>query len=199
MNQAYALRVVTAPPYEPILLAEAKKHILRSRPTRRATMIMSRGSSSPRSEWLEGYTGRAYVLQTLEMTFDAYPGCVIELPRAPVQSIDSIKYVDGNGVEQTWAVANYQSDLNRVPARVALAYGGLLPSSQRTDLGSWKIRFAAGYPVGSPADADGYRQNVPQLAKLAMKVHVMWAFEGGPDSVLKAAESLATSLRTSFL
>jgi uncharacterized phiE125 gp8 family phage protein len=198
MSQAYALRVVTAPPYEPILLAEAKKHLeIATDETRHDDHIT--GLIVAAREWLEGYTGRAYVLQTLEMTFDAYPGCVIELPRAPVQSIDSIKYVDGNGVEQTWAVANYQSDLNRVPARVALAYGGLLPSSQRTDLGSWKIRFAAGYPVGSPADADGYRQNVPQLAKLAMKVHVMWAFEGGPDSVLKAAESLATSLRTSFL
>lgn len=200
MNERYALRVITAPPYEPISVEEAKKFLridaddIDQEDEIAAMIIAAR-------EWIEGYTGLALIQQTLEMSIDRYPWRgVIELPRAPVLWIDSVSYIDNAGVLQQWGTSNYQTDIVSVPGRIALAYGGLLPSSYRGDMNSWRVRFTAGHdPAGSPNDADSYRENVPGLAKLAMKVHITGAYEGTLDAMMKTAENLAHPLRQSFL
>lgn len=199
MNERYALRVITPPPYEPISLEETKRHIKVDDDITAYDDDID-GYIAAAREWYGDFTGRALVMTEYEMALDGYPSCsYIELPRTPVISVDSIKYTDSNGVEQTWATSNYQVDIASVPARIALAYGGLLPSSYRADLNSWRIRFTAGYPVGSPSSAEAYRQNVPALAKVAMKIHVTGIYEGTLDKLQPLAESIAWSQRASFI
>lgn len=198
MEQRYALRVITPPLYEPISLAETKRH-LRIDDDLTADDDDILGYIEAAREWLEGFTARVYVQETLEMSIDCWPGLILRLPRSPVLSVDSIKYTDANGVEQTWAASNYQTDLASEPARVAIAYLGTFPSSLRGDLNQWRVRFTAGYAVGSPNGAEAYRENVPRLAKMAMKLYVMGMYDGTLDVLKKTAEATAWPLRASFL
>lgn len=199
MIERYAIRVVTQPPYEPLSLAEAKAHLRIDDDITKWDALVTSYIKAARN-WCEAFTGRALVQQTLEMSLDTYPSAgVFELPRTPIVSVDSIKYVDNNGVEQTWAAAQYQTDLSSEPARIALAYGGTLPSSIRGDLNEWRVRFTAGYPVGSPNDQAGYTENIPDMLKLAMKVHITGSFENMLDRLVKTAETIAWPLRASFL
>jgi uncharacterized phiE125 gp8 family phage protein len=195
----YALRVITPPPYEAISLDETKLYlnvdddIIERDDEINGCIAAARG-------WIESYTGLSLIRQTLEMAFDQWPHCgYLELPRSPLISIDSIKYIDLNGVERTWADTNYQTDLVSVPGRITLAYAGLFPSSFRSDLNAWKVRFTAGHPVGSPNNEAGYRESVPALARLAMKIYAMGAFEGELDKMQRVAELVAHPLRTSLL
>ena len=52
-------------------------------------------------EQAEAMTRRALITQEWELVLDGFPGgrIPITLPKAPVQSITSIKYIDVNGVE----------------------------------------------------------------------------------------------------
>lgn len=198
-DDRYALTVITQPPHEPLSRAEAKRHLNVDDDITRDDTLIDALIVAARN-WCEAYTGRALVYQVLESSYDAYPGDTLYLPRAPVISIDSIKYIDGNGTQQTWATANYQTDLVSEPGRITLAYAGLLPSSQRNDLNSWKVRFTAGYPVGSPNDAAGYRDNVPMALKLAMKLHIGAFYKERENPLVpKAAEYIAGPFRVGLL
>lgn len=195
----YALRVITPPPYEAISLAETKSHLKIDDDIVNYDSDIAGYIAAARG-WLEGYTGLSLIQQTFEMSIDAWPSCgYLELPRSPLISVDSIKYIDSNGAEQTWGAVNYQTDLVSVPGRIALAYAGNYPSSFRSDLNAWKVRFTAGHAVGSPTNEDAYRESVPELAKLAMKIYVTGAYEGTLEQMQKAAALVAASLRTSIL
>ncbi|QEX18499.1 hypothetical protein FRZ44_38060 [Hypericibacter terrae] len=104
------------------------------------------------TETIEGMTGRAFLQQTWRLTLDAFPACrdpVIRLPRPPLISVDSVKYVDADGTLQTLDPALYQVDANSTPARLAPAYGQVWPCA-RCELGAVRIEYKAGY--GTTAD-----------------------------------------------
>ncbi len=82
-------------------------------------------------EWAENYTGRALITQTWKVFLDRFPGQAcpfpsthhvarwpdgrraalhIEIPKPPLQSITHIKYLDGDGVQQTWSPTLYEVD-----------------------------------------------------------------------------------------
>lgn len=58
----------------------------------------------------EHYTQRSIGSQTLELALDEFPAGPIELPRGPVTSITSIKYLDEDGVEQPLSNTLYTLD-----------------------------------------------------------------------------------------
>lgn len=60
----------------------------------------------------EGYLGRCIAPQTLEMVIDEFPRCypyMIKLRCPPILSVDSIKYLDEDGVEQTYSSSLYEA------------------------------------------------------------------------------------------
>ena len=69
---------------------------------------------------LEDTLNRAFITQTREMTLDKWPSSRrFHLPRAPLQSVTSIKYTDEDGSESTYSSDNYIADTTRsqvVPA-----------------------------------------------------------------------------------
>ncbi len=170
------LRVVTAPAAEPLTLAEAKLH-LRVDHTLDDDLITALITVA--REYAENYTRRAFIQQTLEYTTHCFPaGGVFELPRPPLQSVTSIKYIDVDGVLQTVDAADYQVDTYREPGLVKPAYLESWPIVVRSDFNAVQIRYVAGYsPSGSPASDLDYAANVPTALKHWMKVRIANMYE----------------------
>lgn len=189
----YGLALVTAPAVEPVDLAAAKAHLHIDGPEEEANL--TRYILAAR-EWAETFTRRAFVTQTWDLFLDCLPRqdwhplwveSGIKLPRPNLQSVTWFKYIDLNGVSQTFDAASYAVDTAHLPGRVTLAYQKLWPL-HRQIANAINIRFVAGY--GAAADA------VPGVVKQAMLLRIGDFFrnrEGGPDT--KAAENLLWSVR----
>lgn len=89
-----------------------------------------------------GWLSRAIWPQTLELRQNVFCG-PIRLPYGPVSDVVSVKYVDGSGVEQTMAPADY---LLTNDGTVALAYGSNWPSL-RGDAEGVRVQYEAGFEV----------------------------------------------------
>lgn len=169
------VKVVTPPSVEPITLTEAKLHCKVDLTTDddliTALIIAAR-------EEIERLTWRALVTQTLELILADWPGAsAIELPRAPLQSITSVKYKDKDGNETTWPGANYLASTDSVPGVLALAWNASWPSVDLYPVEPIRIRFVAGY---------GLAASVPQSLKqacLLLVAHWYEAREAGGDTV----------------
>jgi uncharacterized phiE125 gp8 family phage protein len=97
----------------------------------------------------DGWLGRALCTQQLLLTLDAFPPGAIKLPLPPLQVVNSIKYINSEGVLTTLAPSAYRVlDLGD-PARVEPTWGTSWPRT-RGDSGAVSITYTAGF--GDPAD-----------------------------------------------
>jgi uncharacterized phiE125 gp8 family phage protein len=176
----YRLQTKTGPTSEPVALADVKLH-LHETDTVQESVIS--GMIQTAREQAEAFTSRAFLAQTFAMYLDGFPNncnldyrvgnriypniCVmfsegqeITLPRAPVTSVDSIKYLDTTGTLQTLDPSLYLVDpqTDDDPVRILPAYGKTWPAT-RPQPNAVIIQFEAGY-----ADA----AHVPATIKLAM-------------------------------
>ncbi|MBT8124855.1 MAG: hypothetical protein KJO81_08535 [Gammaproteobacteria bacterium] len=97
----------------------------------------------------EEYTGRAFCDQVWTAYYDHFPEILCVL-RRPIVSIDSVKYIDIDGNQQTVSSANYRTDLYH--GRIVPAYGTSWPNT-RSVINSVEVAYTAGYgtnqsPVG---------------------------------------------------
>lgn len=99
----------------------------------------------------ESWLGIALRPQTWELRDDAFPSAEIILPRQPVIEIESVKYDDSDGVEQTVDDADYRLYVDGSVYGVEPVYGGSWPSA-RNDRGSVRVRFIAGYEIVDGVD-----------------------------------------------
>lgn len=154
------LILVTAPAAEPITLTEAKAH-LRVTGTDEDTLIAALIAAARQNlDGRDGWLGRSLMPQTWELRLYAFPAS-ITIPLPPLQSVDSIKYIDLDGDEQTLDPALYQVVAGE-PARIVPAYGQTWPST-RCQPEAVRVRFTAGY-----ADA----ASVPAPIKAAILLNV---------------------------
>lgn len=133
--------------------------------------------------YAEKYTGRRFVDTELELNLDCWPGHTIELPVAPIVSVDYIKYIDTSGALQTlYDAAGSPSigadlvsvDLKSQPARLQPAYGQLWPYLRGYDFNSVQIGFTAGYGTGgSPEDLSV----IPAELKVWLRIRLATLFE----------------------
>ncbi len=144
-----SLQLVTAPASEPVTLAEAKSH-LRVTVTDDDTLITSLIVAA--RQWIENFTRRALITQTWDYFLDAFDDGGIEIPRPPLISVGSVKYVDNDGATQTLATSEYTADTAAERGLVRLAYGKSWPGT-RTQANAVTIRFTAGYATA--ADVPG--------------------------------------------
>lgn len=186
-----ALRVITPPAAEPVLLADAKTHL---RVTGSDDDAYITGLIAAARAWAEVWLQRALITQTLELVLDAFPCQEIRLPVNPVQSITSIKYIDEAGVEQTLTGGNYKTDIASIVARIMPAYGLTWPIP-RVEINAVTVRFIAGYGAAGT--------NVPQAINQAILLIVgeMYArreisIAGAPIAEVPfAAQALLTPYR----
>jgi uncharacterized phiE125 gp8 family phage protein len=174
-----AIRLITPPAAEPITLTEAKAH-LRVDHTDDDVLISALIQAS--RVYCEQFTGRAFITQTWEEVIDIFPVNEIMIPLPPLQSVTSIKYDDGGGVEQTLGLTEYEVDAVSQPGWVVPVTSGW-PSSVWEGINSVRIRFVAGYAPGTNSPID-LAANVPQSLKAAILLHVGQLYDQREDIVV---------------
>jgi uncharacterized phiE125 gp8 family phage protein len=177
------LVLVTAPSINPVTDAEVWNHLrlnLSGSPEQpsareKATADQVIAAVTSHLDGRDGILGRALMPQTWELQLDRFPSSEeILLPLSPVISIDSIKYTDADGVEQTFSASNYSLSLetNWRP-RVILGYDQSWPGT-RSVQEAVRVRFQAGYASGnSPEDTTG----MPSTLKQALLLLIGHFFE----------------------
>lgn len=159
-----SLNLVTAPAVEPLSVQEVKDHLRAiddGNAVEDALLEQLIVSVRQSLDGRDGMLNRQLITATWDYTVHEFPrGISIDLPLAPVQSIDSISYVDADGATQTWASSNYtlSADLDQRP-RVYLEHGKSWPGT-RDDPDAVTIRFDAGY--------GGAASDVPAPIRAAM-------------------------------
>lgn len=169
------VRVVTAPTDEPLSLEEAKLHCEVEDAETRWDALLTALIAAAR-EHAEQVTRRAIMPQTLELLLPCFNE-EIRLPRPPLLWVESVKYIDVDGSEQTVAASDYQVDSLTEPGRVKPVYGSYWPSIRASDYNAVKIRYHAGYASPSSPTSDDPAGGVPQLIKHWMKVRIAQLFE----------------------
>lgn len=163
-------KLIIAPAVEPVTLAQARLH-LRVDNTDDDTLIAALIAAARADA--EHRTERAFVTQTREQVVDHFPfGCVyntltgqqqqaygsafvtrgtahrnrnaIEIRRTPIQSVESVKYIDPTGTEQTLDPAQYQLDADGDIAYLFPAYGVSWPIT-RLQPNAVRVRYVCGY------------------------------------------------------
>jgi uncharacterized phiE125 gp8 family phage protein len=167
-------RILTAPVCEPITLAEAKAHLrieddITSEDDYITALIIAA------RQVCENRLTRALVYQQVELSLECFDA-VIELPRAPLRSVESVKYINSNGVLTTLvADTDYQIDSRREPALVFPAYGKSWPGTRAVP-NAVTITYWAGYEPGAGSPTD-YRENIPAAIKQWLKLRVAHLLE----------------------
>ena len=190
------IEVVTAPATEPLTASDAKTH-LRETATGQDTRIALAIESARMA--VENFTGRALITRTLSMKLPGFP-CEIILPRAPLASatqVDSVKYVDNDGVEQTLVLdTDYRVLAPSGPqadhGRIILPYNGSWPTP-RGQPDAVRVQWTAGYATtasgvpGALREAmllligDAYENREAQIANGALSINrtvenILWPF-----------------------
>tara|TARA_R110000851_G_scaffold97905_1_gene211930 strand:+ start:10855 stop:11478 length:624 start_codon:yes stop_codon:yes gene_type:complete len=105
---------------------------------------------------LEDLTNTTLMQQTMKVYFDGFPpeGTPMELPRPPHISVTAIKYVDDDGVQQTWDAAKYEvSTLGKLPIEILPIESETYPSTGSTPTASVfnkvEVEYVAGYATAA--------------------------------------------------
>lgn len=161
------LVVVTPPAAEPLSLAEFK---LAARVTNAVedTLITDIVIPGARRKY-ELDTRRQIVTTTYDYILQDFPTSRagefsrIEIPRPPLFSVTSVKYIDVDGVEQTLEASKYKVTAGKVPGQVYPAPSEQWPVTQTTLVDERvTIRFIAGVAVASVDPTD--KQAISLLA-----------------------------------
>lgn len=136
----------TTTPTEPVTLAEAKLH-LRVDGTDEDTLIG--GLISAAREACEDRIEGTIPVTAWQLTLDAFPDA-IKLPRGPVVSVDSVKYLDSSGVEQTLSPPDYLVDTASTPGYIVPAYGKTWPET-REQINAVTVDYTAGAATAAHA------------------------------------------------
>lgn len=126
--------------------------------------------------------GRKIVTQTVELVLDAFPSGAIDLLLPDVQSITSIKYLDGDEAQQTVTDTDYSLDSDNEPCRVILGTGKSWPAVSPVP-NAVRVRFVVGYG-DSPAD-------VPANIRMWIIAHVVQALDNPCGVSAKNAQPMA--------
>jgi uncharacterized phiE125 gp8 family phage protein len=92
--------------------------------------------------------------KTFDYRIRGFDNCM-KLPHPPLISVDSVKYIDVDGVEQTLSSSVYDVDINKTPGEIRLAYNQTWPTVRDVE-NNVIVRFTAGYTT------------IPEKIKLAI-------------------------------
>lgn len=190
------LELVTPATTAPVTLAEAKLFARVDDSTEDALMTEI---VSAATKHVEEFTGRQLVTATWKLYLDDFPDAdVIQLPKSPLQSVTSVKYLDENNVEQTLSSSYYQVLTKDDPGAIELLPSYSWPSTYGIG-GQVRIQYVAGY---------GAATYVPEGLKLAVKMIAAHWFGLGRDVAIsgtivteipKAVDLLLWQYRTGLL
>ena len=148
-----------------VSVAEAKTH-MRVDGTSEDTLIENMIKAVTRAA--EDYTHRAFITQDWRATYDAevftsltIPAVpqILALPRAPLQSLQSVKTYDDDDSETAKDVADFHVDVNSQPGRICLKDGKTWPTSLRP-IAAIEINYRCGYGDASSDVSDAIREAI---------------------------------------
>ncbi len=146
-----------------------------------------------------GYLARALLTQQFEYRIDDFPraeplhrrrvsrGLAIDLPMPPLQSVESVKYLDGAGTLQTMDAADYTVETETLQGRIVLPRGGSWPSDVASQPNAVRIAYTAGYG----ATAEAVPATIRKAAKMLAGMYYQTREAGGAEN--KAGFGFATS------
>lgn len=142
----FGLTVVTPPAKEPLDLGDVKRH-LRYEPGYEDVLILSLITAA--RQYVETWTGKALITQTLRLTRDYFPGLregyTFRLPKPPLATVTSVQYTDTAGATQTVDSATYVVDVTAEVGRIGLAWGEIWPTDAIEQIAAVKVNYTAGY------------------------------------------------------
>ena len=164
MGSFLKVKTLTPPTVLPVDLYEAKDQCVIEH-TDDDTLIHRYMSAV--TNHIESITELSLVMQKKRLYLNNFSDAV-KLPKGPVQSIDQVQYIDGDGVTQTLASDTYTFD--NVEDYLRLAYGKTWPSHRGQENAIW-IDYWCGYydPTESPVDITSH---IPQAIKDAIYMMV---------------------------
>lgn len=141
------ITIVTPPEFLPVSVEQVKDWSRITHTSDDAVLVQIIKAAA---EYIEGQTWRYLIRQTVEWHRDGF-GYEIRIPRGPVASITSIKYIDDDDVEQTVSADDYQVSPRR--GVIIPAYGATWPTP-KCQLDAVTVRAALGYadPTAVPKD-----------------------------------------------
>lgn len=158
-------KLITAPALEPVTLEDMQEHLRVETDGTNPDDDVIIGLITVAREYVEGYSGRAFITQTWELALDEFPVCnYIELPYPPLQSVTSVKYYDTDETEATFSSDDYYVDTYSEPGRVVLGYGEVWPSTTLRTANGVIIRYVTGYGDAASDVYDRYRQAIKLVA-----------------------------------
>jgi uncharacterized phiE125 gp8 family phage protein len=182
-------KVITPPTAEPITIEEARLD-LRVTPDDGSppfhpddTLIMSLVSAA--REYCEQYVRRALAPQTVEVVLDDFPDNEIQLPMSPIASITSIKYIDGDGNQQTLSSGLYVLDNDQEPGWVLPLLNTEWPATYEV-VNAVRVRYEVGYT--SAQDSPNNRP-LPAAIRAAMLLLVCNWYENREAVVIGTIRS----------
>ena len=154
------ITTITPPAFEPVTVDEAKLQCRISHDVEDS--LIAHWIKAGR-EMAQAFQRRAYVEQTLELSFDNFPRLPIELPSPPLVSVSSVKYYDTDNTEYSMSMSSFIVDTASQPGRIVWAYNELWPAVTLRPADAVKIRYVAGFSES---------ENVPYVVKAAIMLFV---------------------------
>lgn len=154
-----SLIVKTPPAAEPLLAADVYEHLRITDSGMHEDNLVARWIEVVRIR-AEEFLKRTLITTVYTLHMDGFADTryarsdVIRLPKPPIQSVATVKYLDGAGVQQTIASSDYRLDVNNDPPRLTPAWGKTWPGT-RGVTGDVEIEYTAGYGLaGSSVPED---------------------------------------------
>jgi uncharacterized phiE125 gp8 family phage protein len=124
----------------------------------------------------------------------------VSLPRAPLQSVNSVQYFDNTDAATVWDVGNYYVDTVREPGRLALRMGATWPVPSRLTNGIM-IEYVAGYGNDGSAVPEPIKTAIRQLVShwYENRGEVEQAALRGQRSVPLVIEALLDPYRVKYM
>lgn len=141
------MKLIT-PPEAPFTLAEAKAHLRVDHDDDDAMIQIYMDAATSHIDGPYGRTRKAYLPQTWEVTYDAFPSSEIYLPFGPVISVTEVGYVDSEGVEQILSPLEYTADIGAESGWILPT--GTWPTAMAT-VNAVRVRWQAGSSECPPA------------------------------------------------
>lgn len=133
--------VVVTPPAAPVVaLGQAKDHLNVDHDDDDALITAMIAAATANLDGPDGWLGRALGAQTLEARLHAFGCDPIVLPFPPHIEVESVKYIDRDGIEQTLDPADYEL----LGAELDRTWGKSWPTP-RGQREAVRIRYRAGY------------------------------------------------------
>lgn len=165
-------------PTEPITLAEAKTHL---RVDYGDDDNLISGLITGVRVYVENFLQRSLVNSQSNLYLTDWPRCDrIQIPRAPLSSIDGFFYTDSTEVEQTISPTLYVANATLEPPEVVLRFGQTWPSATLSPSSPIRILFTAGY--GTDAES------VPRPIRQAMLLVIGHLFKNREEVVAASGQ-----------